>query len=88
MQILEKMRQFTASLMEAVASMPMAANLTANALADAGFEGFPVQRISFRDGQPSEKQELKSAVQATFTDADFSLGSAKKVEMPMGPPPR
>ena len=87
MQILEKLRAFTAGLQEALANMPMAANLnSANALADSDFEGFPVQRISFKDGQPSEKPELKSATQATFTDADFSLGNAKKVEMPMGPP--
>ena len=63
-----------------------AASLNGNAFADAGFEGFPVQRVSFRDGQPSEKQELKSAAPASFTDADFSLGNAKKVDMPMGPP--
>ncbi len=88
MQLLEKMREFTAGLQEAITNMPMAASLSGNAFADAGFDGFPVQRISFRDGQPSEKQELKSATQATFTDADFSLGNATKVDMPTGPPRR
>ncbi len=88
MQLFEKMRQFTAGLQEAVANMPMAANLNTSSFTDAGFEGFPVQRITFKEGQPTEKQELKSVTPATFTDADFSLGNAKKVEMPMGPPPR
>ena len=85
-QIFEKMREFMAGLQDALARMPMAAGFSGSAFADAGFEGFPVQRVSFRDGQPSEKQELKSAAPANFTDADFSLGNAKKVDMPMGPP--
>jgi len=84
-QVFEKMREFMSGMMSALANSPFAGNMNMNGLGEAGFEGYPVQRITFSDGKPSQKQELKSAASATFTDADFSLGSAKKVEMPMGP---
>lgn len=85
-QLFEKMREFTIGFQKALANSPFLSNLTASPISEAGFEGFPVQRISFRSGQATNKQELKSVNQATFTDADFSVGNAKKVEMPsMGP---
>lgn len=84
-QIFEKMREFTSGLQDALARMPMTAGLIDGGVTDSGFEGFPVQRISFRNGQPSEKQEVKSAAPANFSDTDFSLGNARKVDMPTGP---
>ena len=52
-------------------------------MADPGFEGYPIQQTIFRNGQPEVKMETKSIARASFSDADFSLGNAKKVEMPI-----
>jgi hypothetical protein len=84
-QLFEKLREFSAGFMKTMANMPMLSNIANSAAAEYGFEGFPVQRTTFRNGQAATKQELKSATTASFGDADFSLGNAKKVDMPMGP---
>jgi hypothetical protein len=59
---------------------PFASN--ASGFTERGFEGFPVQRIEFSNGQAVQRIDLKSADQTTFGDADFSLGNAKKVNLP------
>jgi hypothetical protein len=84
-QIFEKMREFMAGFQKAMANSPFMANMSSTSFTDPGYEGFPVLRINFRGGQATNKQELKSAANASFSDADFALGSAKKVDMPMGP---
>ena len=50
---------------------------------EAGYEGFPIQKTQYSNGQPTHRGELKSVTRATFSDADFSLGDAKKVELPI-----
>jgi hypothetical protein len=47
-----------------------------------------VQKVDFDNGQATERGELKSITRANFTDADFSLGNAKKVEMPIPGAPK
>lgn len=81
-QVFEKMRQFTAGLQDALKNSPFAANVQSGSVTESGIEGFPVQTISFRNGQAASRAELKSVTNASFSDADFSLGSARKVEMP------
>jgi hypothetical protein len=82
-QIFEKMKQFFSSLMDSMKNSPFGANMQSASLTEAGFEGFPVQRTTFRNGQAADRMELKSVANASFSDADFSVGGAKKVEMPM-----
>jgi len=81
-QVFEKMRQFTAGLQDALKNSPFAANVQSGSVTESGIEGFPVQSVSFRNGQAATRAELKSVTNASFSDADFSLGSARKVDMP------
>jgi hypothetical protein len=87
MQIFEKMRQFSASLLNSLANSPVRISVPTGSL-EAGYEGFPIQRTDFENGQPTKKSELKSITRTNFVDADFSLGDAKKVEMPMPGAPK
>jgi hypothetical protein len=87
LQIFEKMRQFSASLLGALANSPVRINVPTGSL-ESGYEGFPIQRVDFDNGQATKRSELKSITRANLTDADFSLGDAKKVEMPIPGAPK
>lgn len=87
-QVFEKMKEFMAGFQNALANTPFGGGGGFRDLADPGFEGYPVQQTIFRNGQPEMKMEAKSIAQAGFGDADFSLGSAKKVEIPIPPASR
>jgi hypothetical protein len=82
-QIFEKMREFGGSLMNGLANSPLANNRLAD-LAQPGYDGFPIQQTTFSGGQATTKMELKSLDRANFSDADFSLGSARKVDLMPG----
>jgi hypothetical protein len=82
MQIFEKMREFSASLLSSLANSPVKVNVPTGSL-EAGYEGFPIQRVDFDNGQATKRSELKSITRTNFADADFSLGDAKKVELPI-----
>jgi len=77
------MKQFSASLTSALASSPVRMNVPTTSGFESGYEGFPIQRVDFDKGQATKRSELKSITRVNFTDADFSLGDAKKVEMPI-----
>jgi hypothetical protein len=77
-QVFDKMKEFSKSL-QSLSQSPLG-NAYAG-ITDPGYEGFPVQSIDFENGKPTEKTELKSIQRASFSDADFSLGSAKKVDL-------
>ncbi|MCU1339541.1 MAG: hypothetical protein JWO19_5122 [Bryobacterales bacterium] len=81
-QVFEKMKQFTSGIQNAMANSPFGANLRSS-MTEPGFEGFPVQRVTFRDGKAADRMELKSVTTAALSDADFSVGGAKKVDMPI-----
>jgi hypothetical protein len=89
-QVYEKMREFTASMMKAMKNSPMAGMMQGSS--QGGVKGFPVEETGFRDGKPVTKVVVKSITDVAVTDADFSTGAAKKVEMGMpggrGMPPR
>jgi len=82
MQIFEKMREFSSTLLSSLANSPIRVNIPTGSL-EAGYEGYPIERVDFENGQATRRGELKSITGANFADADFSLGDAKKVEMPM-----
>jgi hypothetical protein len=82
-QVLDKMKQFSSSLLSALASSPIRVNVPTAAGLESGYDGFPVQKTDFANGQPTRRGELKSITRVSFSDADFSLGTAKKVEMPI-----
>ena len=82
-QVLDKMKQFSSSLTSALANSPMRSAVPTSSGFESGYEGFPIQKVTFEGGKATERDELKSITRASFSDADFSLGSAKKVEMPM-----
>lgn len=50
-------------------------------------DGFPIEQVMFRDGRPSARIEFYASEQRTLTDADFSTGNAKRVELPKMPTP-
>lgn len=82
-QVFEKMKEFMSGFQSAMQNSPFAGRI--GSYGEKGVEGFPVQSLSFTNGQPVHRVDLKSIEQASFSDADFSLGSAKKTDMPMGP---
>lgn len=45
-------------------------------------DGFPVEQVIFREGKPSARMQIYAAEQRALTDADFSTGDAKRMEMP------
>ncbi|MEQ1580338.1 MAG: hypothetical protein ABL964_07095 [Steroidobacteraceae bacterium] len=81
-QVLEKMREFTTSMIKAVKSTPLAGMLENTGITQAGIEGYPVQSITFQNGKAVSREQVKAIVDATFTDADFSTGTARKVDLP------
>jgi len=83
MQIFEKMRQFPSSLLSSLANSPVKINVPSGYGFEQGYEGFPIQKTDFDNGQATRRSELKSITRTNFTDADFSLGNAEKVELPI-----
>lgn len=80
-QVMEKMRDMFSGLVSSVQNSPFANMNLATAITDKGINGFPVQATTFSNGQAKSREELKSVSDATFSDADFSTGSAKKVDL-------
>jgi len=87
MQIFEKMREFSNSLLSSLANSPVKISVPTSSF-EAGYEGFPIQKTEFENGQATRRGELKSITRANFSDADFSLGDAKKVDMPIPRAPK
>jgi Domain of unknown function (DUF4412) len=83
LQIFERMRQFSSSLVSALANSPVPVKVPTGYGLDSGYEGFPIQRVDFENGQATKRSELKSITRVNLTDADFSLGNARKVELPI-----
>jgi hypothetical protein len=83
LQIFEKMKQFSSSLLSALANSPVHISVPSGYGFEEGYEGFPIQKIDFENGQATKRSELKSITRTNFTDADFSLGNAKKVDLPI-----
>jgi Domain of unknown function (DUF4412) len=77
-QVFEKMRQFSADL---VSSNPLLSGAKTSYLMNPGFEGYPVETINYSGGQATTKWEVKSIEHTSFSDADFSLGAAKKMDL-------
>jgi hypothetical protein len=82
-QAVEKLRGFASSFLSTMANSPFA-NGRMDYLTQAGFEGYPVQHTTFSGGEASSKMEVKSIERTGFTDADFSLGNAKKMDLMPG----
>lgn len=79
-QVIEKMREFGANMLTTLANSPLA-NSRVSDLMQPGYEGLPVQQTSYSGGQAISKWEVKSIERVSFSDSDFSLGSAKKVDL-------
>lgn len=84
-KVYEKMKEFSESMTKMVQQSPFFNANTASSITDAGFSGFPVQSTSFKNGKPSAKTDAKVIERASFGNADFSLGNAKKIELPTAP---
>jgi hypothetical protein len=83
LEIFEKMRQFSSTLTSSLANSPMRTSVPKGYGFDSGYEGFPIQKTEFVSGQATKRGELKSITRVSFSDADFSLGNAKKVDLPI-----
>jgi hypothetical protein len=79
-QVIEKMREFGANMLTTLANSPLANSRVAD-LMQPGYEGLPVQQTSYSGGQAINKWEVKSIERVSFSDTDFSLGNAKKVDL-------
>ena len=79
--VFDHMKKFTESMQQMAANSPMGGMDLYN-FTDPGYQGFPVAQTRYSGGKAVTKTELKSIKSASFSDADFSLGSAKKREMP------
>jgi hypothetical protein len=83
LDVFEKMRQFSSTLVSALANSPIRVAAPKGYGLESGYEGFPVQKTEFDNGQATKRSELKSITRTNFADADFSLGNAKKIELPI-----
>lgn len=81
-QVTTRMQAFSQGLRDALQSGPLGAIIPQSSILLRGVDGIPVQTIKYSKGKAIEQTQVKSVTDATFTDADFSTGSAKKVEMP------
>lgn len=81
-QVFDRMRDFTAAIREGVANSPLASSVDFTGFTDPGYNGIPVQHVTYNAGKPASKTEVKSISSASFSNADFSLGTATKREMP------
>ena len=84
-QVVEKLQAFAGTVMGAVQNSPIASFIPVDRIAPTGVNGFPVQTTNFVNGNASDRLSVKSISDAALTDADFSTGSATKVEMPAMP---
>lgn len=76
-QVFSRMQAFTQAMQG-----PMAQMMPRGSGPRTGLNGFPVQTVDFKAGKAASRELVKSITDVALTDADFSLGSAKKVEMP------
>jgi len=81
LQVLDKMKEFSAGLQRMATSSPFFNAGTVASISEGGYSGLPVQETKFSNGKASEKTDTKSIDRATFSNADFALGNAVKVEM-------
>jgi len=80
-QVFQKMQGFMGGMQRALQNSPFASAVNSR-LADNGISGFPIKGTTFQNGQATREDVLKSITETAFTDADFSIGNAKKTEMP------
>jgi hypothetical protein len=80
--VMERMREYMAGLRNAMQGSPMAGMIAEVGLTHPGVNGFPVQTIDFENGKAVTRDQVKSVADATFTDVDFSTGTAVEVAMP------
>ena len=79
-QIFLELRAFMSELVKAVQNSPLTSMIPAG-FGEQPFEGFPMLRRTFVAGAAVSLSEYKTSANEQFTDADFSPGNAKKVEM-------
>jgi uncharacterized protein YabE (DUF348 family) len=51
-------------------------------ITESGINGMPVSTTNFENGKATTKEQLKAVTETSFSDADFSTGTATKQEMP------
>jgi hypothetical protein len=78
-QVFEKMKEFAASMQSAFTNMIGGGNY--RPVGELGYEGFPIESTTYSEGKIETKSELKSIARSSLSDADFSVGNAKKVEV-------
>ncbi|MEZ5351091.1 MAG: hypothetical protein R2762_00510 [Bryobacteraceae bacterium] len=81
-QVFSKMREFVAGFAKMAANSPLAPK-GVDSMADTSINGLPVHHVSFVNGQPVSTTDVKTVQKASFSDADFSTGDAKKMDLPM-----
>ncbi|MEZ5403369.1 MAG: hypothetical protein R2729_27055 [Bryobacteraceae bacterium] len=80
-QVFGKMREFIAGFARMSANSPLAPK-GIETMAEPDIKGLPVHHVAFANGQPVTTTDVKSVNKASFSDADFSTGNARKMEMP------
>lgn len=80
-QVLEKIRQFAASA-QGNSQQGVGQLVPKLSITESGINGMPISTTNFENGKAVTREQLKSVTDSTFSDADFSTGSATKKEMP------
>jgi len=78
-QAFDKMKEFLASMQSAITNSLGVGNF--RSMTDLGYEGYPIEYVNFSDGKIESKTELKNLARASFSDPDFSVGNARKIEL-------
>jgi hypothetical protein len=87
MALLDRMRVVFEDMTKSLRQLPGAGRFQVN-FGGKHIDGFPIEQVMYTDGQPVSRFEFQDAARRSLSDADFSTGDAKKVEMPLSPPAR
>lgn len=77
-QVFERMKDFASGLLSA--NLPNSP-LKNNYFMTPGIDGYPIERINYASGQAVTKGQLKSIDRGSFSEADFTVGNARKVDL-------
>ena len=67
------MKAFAASMQSAVTNSLGVGNF--RSITDLGYEGFPIEYVSYSGGKIESKSEQKSLARASLGDADFTVSA-------------
>ncbi|MCW5981597.1 MAG: hypothetical protein KIT09_26165 [Bryobacteraceae bacterium] len=83
MAVFEKMTSLFDELMTSMRQLPFLRSVGLK-LVDKQIDGIPVRQVQFESGRPASRFEIQDSSRRDFSDADFSVGEARRVELDFG----